>query len=287
MTDNITQEFMYDRKKLTPYELDYIDNTGFWDEKNRAIREEKMHTFLDKQKNGHSCYIRRFDVYLRDFTDIALLFPNVYVVNEFIAFLFKKAIHDEVNGGWPFYYREFKGRGKDASKVIYGTYNFDYAYLLAALIDWAVDECGAMRSDMEYYMTIFSPSKKEKGKHRYARINNFLIGFLFGSKHEILPESTYRLFNMPDMKIDKRNYFLGYYTEAIVRAEDGEEYFFRSVPLQASKVLFALDKETAHDLIINRERECIKQVCFGEEQVRSRGARDNFFIINFPVRRAD
>jgi hypothetical protein len=273
-----------DKNTLTPYELEVVNEAGYWENRSREAREIKKEKFIEQQKREQKCYIQRFDVELRDYIDVALIFPNIYVVNEFFEYLFVKALNDEVNGGWPFYYKEyFEINRKTGEKMVTsGTYNFDYPYILAAIIDWAVDELGADRASFEYFMANFSPSDKPY----YTRVNHFLITYLFGIKYNYLVPSTIEYYNKPIYTAQKKDYSLGYFTPAVVRAEDGELYYFRSVPFQSSKVLFALDKPTLDILLTDRHRESIEQVAFGKKTNDHKGLK-SFFKINFPVRKRD
>lgn len=271
-----------DMSTLTPYEMEVVNERGFWEDRSREAREAKKEKYIEQQKSEQKCYIQRFDIELRDYTDIALIFPNIYVVNEFFEYLFVKALNDDVNGGWPFYYMEyFETNRKTSEKILKsGSYNFDYPYILATLIDWAVDELGADRSSFEYFMAQFSPSDKPY----YTRINHFLITYLFGIKYNYLVPSTRDFYNKPQYTLQKKDYSLGYYTPAVVRAEDGELYYYMSVPFQSSKVLFALDKPTLDILLTDRHRESIEQVAFGKN-TKEHGRLKNFFKINFPIRK--
>jgi hypothetical protein len=107
--------------------------------------------------------------------------------------------------------------------------------------------------------------------------NYFLISVIFGDTYSFLAPSTNKHFR----KSRINNKVIYYYNPTIVEGGDGEEYFFQSIPISASKILLACKEDTIFYLLEARQNLRLKQVLFGKEVLGRTGIK-TFFKINFP-----
>ena len=261
------------RKTLSDYERSYVDKTGYWEKQKTSSRAYAIEV-ANEEKNelptathvvkvrSDQCFIPKLGCILEDYIDIAQIFNRQELMNSFIHFLFEYATEDNINGGSTFYYYT-KSQ----------TYNFDYPYILHIIIKWAVSELGANQLGFTRFIRQFSPSKNISFLHA----NYFLISVIFGDTYSFLSPST----NAHFRKNRINNKVIYYFNPTIVEAGDGEEYFFYSIPISASKILFACEEDTVLYLLEARQDLRLKQTLFGKD-VLNHSTIKTFFKIDFP-----
>ncbi len=260
------------KKTLSDYERSFVEKTGYWDELSVAKRDYAKDVLKEEETDlstttfsisvrSNQCFVPALGRTLENYMDIAQIFNSKELMNSYISYLFEYAIEDTLNGGSSFYFYE-KSQ----------TYNFDYPYILSIIIKWAVSTLGVNELQFTKFMSQFSPSKNSDFLHP----NYFLISVIFGDTYSFLLPSSNRYFRKS--RINKKVVY--YYNPTIVEAGNGDEYFFYTIPISASMILFACEEETVLYLLEERSHLSLKQILFGKSALE-RSSTKAFFKINF------
>ena len=265
-----------DESLLSKAELEYYrqQEGTYWDKKSiesRAkYREEseqekrklEEETAYDKSILMHDgrVFVPKFNVILEHPMDIAQLFSTSDRMSDFLNFLFSNALNKQNRGGDFFFYNE-------SSK----SYNFDYVFILGMIILWSSEVLGADAVKMKKYMLQFSVGKK---RGYYLKNNYFLTSCIFGDMY-LLSNKKYR-----GIDAWSKSPYSRFCNPSIVRAGDGNEYFYYSVPFLATEVLKYLDRNIVLALFEKRGKYTLEQLVFGKEAFASQNQYEAFVRIS-------